>query len=103
MSGEPAAHSAPPSNNSFVNWQQGSETQPSMSGTQPIGWETQLSDIGIQPSESGSKSRKRKQGRNEAINELLEKVKVFVYLFLLCAIMASIFHFTFPWPHPVIF
>ena len=81
MSGEPAAHSAPPSNNSFVNRQQDSETQPSMSETQPIGRETQLSDIGIQPSESGSKSRKRKQGRNEAINELLEKVKCWCICF----------------------
>ena len=42
MSGEPAAHSAPPSNNSFMNRQQDSETQPSMSGTQPNGRETQL-------------------------------------------------------------
>ena len=57
------------------------ETQPSGSGlqltgsrTQPSGSETQPSGSETQPSGSGSKSRKRKRGRREATNELLEKM-----------------------------
>ena len=71
MSGERAVHSPAPSNasssNTLVNREHDNETQPSVSGTQPSG-------SGIQVPESGSKSRKRKRGRNEATNELLEKM-----------------------------
>ena len=85
MSGEPAVHSPAPSHasssNTQVNRENDSETQPSVSGTQPTGRETQPSGSetqpsgsGIQPPDSGSKSRKRKRGRNEATNELLEKM-----------------------------
>ena len=85
MSGEPAVHSPAPSHASSsstqVNTEQDGETQPSESGTQPSGSGTQPSGSGTQPSGSGtqpsgsgSKSRKRKRGRNEATNELLEKM-----------------------------
>ena len=50
------------------------ETQPSGSGTQPTGNGTQPSGSETQPPGSGSKSKKRKRGRSEATNELLEKM-----------------------------
>ena len=52
----------------------GSGSQPIGNGTQPSGSETQPSRSETQPSGSGSKSKKRKWGRNEATNELLEKM-----------------------------
>lgn len=64
MSGEPAVYSPAPSHpsssNTLINREHDSETQPSVSGTQPTGRKTQLSGSGIQPPEGGSKSRKRK-------------------------------------------
>ena len=78
MSGEPAVHSPAPNHTSSsstqVNTEHDGETQPSVSGTQPSVSETQPSGSGTQPTGSGSKSRKRKRGRNEATNELLEKI-----------------------------
>ena len=74
MSGEttvPAVHG--PGSNTQVNTDTG-ETQPSGSGLQLTGSETQPSGSESQPSGSGSKSRKRKRGRSEATNELLEKM-----------------------------
>ena len=50
------------------------ETQPSGSGLQLTGSRTQPSGSETQPSGSGRKSRKRKRGRSEATNELLEKM-----------------------------
>ena len=65
----PVVHSPAPSQTTEIG-----ETQPSGSGSQPTGNGTQPYGSKTRPSGSGSKSKKRKRGRSEATNELLEKM-----------------------------
>ena len=72
----PVVHSPAPSQITEVGETQpsGSGSQPTGNGTQPSGSETQPAGSETQPSGSESKSKKRKRGRSEATNELLEKM-----------------------------